>query len=235
MTEGSPILVSFGKSHHVKTPLIAPSLAIAGALALLGLSVFATLFPLTPADESASISIARYLNNDLCFLILLIGTWAIAYGILQLYGSELEIEALKSGKDESKLKRRLTGAVEYKYLLENEGVEEPTLRASIIADRFDAHRMVKIAPITYSIWVLPLMGFIGTVIGISGAIGDLGNVFAEAGRGEALTGVLAYLRYAFDTTFVGLAMVIPTMALATLHKARSDIVRHLLVSIAIRT
>ena len=71
--------------------------------------------------------------------------------------------------------------------------------------------------------------FIGTVIGISGAIGGLGGVFAEAGREEALAGVLADLRYAFDTTFVGLATVIPAMAVATLYRTRSDGVRHALV------
>ena len=70
-------------------------------------------------------------------------------------------------------------------------------------------------PLSYAVWVLPLLGFIGTVVGISDAIGGLGTVFAEGDRQAALELVLGALHFAFDTTFAGLVLVIPVMALST--------------------
>nr|WP_281349770.1 MotA/TolQ/ExbB proton channel family protein [Marichromatium bheemlicum] len=109
------------------------------------------------------------------------------------------------------------------------------LRAGVSADRLDTHQRLRAAPLSYAIWVLPLMGFIGTVVGISGAIGGLGSVFGEAGREQALGEVLGHLRYAFDTTFVGLAAVIPIMALATFQRTLADRVRHQVVTHALRS
>ena len=70
------------------------------------------------------------------------------------------------------------------------------------------------APLQFTIWALPLLGFIGTVVGITQAIGGLEQVVATVGAAPdngGLTEVLAGLQFAFDTTFVGLILVIPTM------------------------
>lgn len=223
------------ETRSFEGPFIAPALAASGAAALAVSAGLAAAFPLTEEADAASVSLARYLDNDFCFAILTLGIWGLIYGALQIYGSVLEHRMIETGSDASRFMRRLTSAVTRSALLAGEGVQEPALRASIAADRFDAHRTLKMAPISYVIWALPLMGFIGTVIGISGAIGGLGGVFADAGREEALTGVLSHLRYAFDTTFVGLAMVIPSMALSTIYNTRSDATRHVLVTRAIKS
>ncbi|WP_089718567.1 MotA/TolQ/ExbB proton channel family protein [Candidatus Entotheonella palauensis] len=71
-------------------------------------------------------------------------------------------------------------------------------------------------PIRFTIWVLPLLGFIGTVVGITQSIVGLEDVVA-AGQGQASEGlrdVLGGLQFAFDTTFLGLVFVVPTMVLS---------------------
>jgi len=58
------------------------------------------------------------------------------------------------------------------------------------------------------IWAIPVLGFIGTVLGLSRAIGSFGGVLADAANIEklkpALQQVTAGLSTAFDTTFVAL-------------------------------
>lgn len=64
----------------------------------------------------------------------------------------------------------------------------------------------------FGVWLLPVLGFIGTVIGISRAIGGLERVVREAGAGQefvdnlqdSMGQVLEGLSTAFDTTFLGL-------------------------------
>ena len=64
------------------------------------------------------------------------------------------------------------------------------------------------------VWVIPILGFIGTVIGLSGAIGGFGAVLnADAtvsSLKDSLTPVTGSLGIAFDTTYVALllAMVV---------------------------
>lgn len=80
------------------------------------------------------------------------------------------------------------------------------------------------APLNFAIWVLPLLGFIGTVVGITQAIGGLEQVVALAGApaGGGLSGVLSGLKFAFDTTFIGLVLVIPTMLYTLTLRARAQ-------------
>jgi len=58
------------------------------------------------------------------------------------------------------------------------------------------------------IWAVPVLGFIGTVMGLSAAIGGFGSALAEAENIKqlkpALQGVTGGLSTAFDTTFVAL-------------------------------
>ena len=82
-----------------------------------------------------------------------------------------------------------------------------------------------LAPLRYVVWVLPLLGFIGTVVGISESIAGLGSVIASDGGGQATEGlmtVLDGLRFAFDTTLLGLATVIPVMAFLTILERIED-------------
>lgn len=78
------------------------------------------------------------------------------------------------------------------------------------------------APIGFAIWVLPLLGFIGTVVGITQAIGGLEQAVAPAEAGGSLGTVLGGLKFAFDTTFVGLVLVIPIMLYLLALRARAQ-------------
>lgn len=76
------------------------------------------------------------------------------------------------------------------------------------------------------VWVIPILGFIGTVIGLSGAIGGFGAVLGAdatiASLREGLTPVTSNLGVAFDTTFVALVFAMVIQLLLTLLRKKED-------------
>lgn len=95
--------------------------------------------------------------------------------------------------------------------------------ASLDGPAIQAAMSRRSVPLSYAAWSLPLFGFIGTVLGLSEAIGGLGGVFdGTSDREEALTAVLSDLRFAFDTTLAGLVLVLPVMALYSVVQSRAS-------------
>lgn len=93
---------------------------------------------------------------------------------------------------------------ELKYLAEAEAV-----RAQ------DSYALVRIV-----IWATPMLGFLGTVIGITHALGDLGRELGQRTGGDgsqtlntAMQGLLSGLYVAFDTTAIALCFSIVLMFL----------------------
>lgn len=73
-------------------------------------------------------------------------------------------------------------------------------------DRVDAEWR----PLTAAMWLLPLSGFLGTVVGMGAAIGSFdGVITAGGGDLQALVPAVAGLATAFDTTLLALALVVP--------------------------
>jgi biopolymer transport protein ExbB/TolQ len=77
------------------------------------------------------------------------------------------------------------------------------------------------------VWAIPVLGFIGTVIGLSDAIGSFSGVLAEGGEADelatALRGVTSGLATAFETTLVALvAALIIQMILTFLKKGEEE-------------
>lgn len=76
-------------------------------------------------------------------------------------------------------------------------------------------------------WTIPILGFIGTVMGVSAAVGGFAS-FLSAAREvsqitDALTGVTAGLSVAFDTTFVALLFsIIVMLAMSSVEKMEED-------------
>lgn len=73
------------------------------------------------------------------------------------------------------------------------------------------------------IWVIPILGFIGTVVGLSGAIGGFGAVLntdaSVSSLRDGLAPVTSNLGIAFDTTFVALVLaMIVQMVMTCLRK-----------------
>lgn len=190
---------------HLVMPLVLSSLI---AIALIAAAGFA--LPPVPEGEPAPF-LQRLFANPFVVLIGLVGSWALVFGLVQVWAFQT------SGRG---VMARLAG-----HLGAAPGVVvagDEALTVDLFAERWDHLSAIRMAPLSYAIWVLPLLGFIGTVIGISDAIGDLGAVFADTEREEALAEVLGALQYAFDTTFVGLVFVIPVMAVATMAGLTSD-------------
>ncbi|MGX0905122.1 hypothetical protein ACSSV8_003716 [Roseovarius sp. MBR-79] len=186
-------------------PLVVSALLAAALCAAAGLAV-----P-PPEDLATATLVERLVHNPFVLVIAFVGTWAFLYGLIQLWatGSTRKggLAGWLSGQGRE---RQLTKAT------------DTVLAVDLFADQWDFLAARRMAPLSYAVWVLPLLGFIGTVIGISDAIGGLGTVFADGDRQQALESVLGALRFAFDTTFAGLVLVIPVMALSTWIELASD-------------
>ncbi|MCA9248053.1 MAG: MotA/TolQ/ExbB proton channel family protein, partial [Planctomycetales bacterium] len=79
------------------------------------------------------------------------------------------------------------------------------------------------------IWALPILGFIGTVIGISAAVGGLGGSLESSSDVSALKGALNSvfdgLKTAFDTTLLALIMsMMVKIPASALQKSEQDLV-----------
>ena len=77
------------------------------------------------------------------------------------------------------------------------------------------------------IWAIPVLGFIGTVMGLSSAIGGFGGVLANsegiAQIKEGLKGVTGGLSTAFDTTLIALvAALLVQMIMTNIKKKEED-------------
>ena len=69
------------------------------------------------------------------------------------------------------------------------------------------------------LWAIPILGFIGTVLGLSIAIGEFGNVMSASGRANALLPALKQvtggLGLAFDTTLEALVAALAIQLMIT--------------------
>ncbi len=101
-------------------------------------------------------------------------------------------------------------------------------RAMLDADALEGSMNI----IRILIWAAPILGFIGTVLGISFAIGDF-SAFISASGGEAMqmadvqmgiTGVTSGLALAFNTTLVGLVVALFLMVpLSMVQRSQDDL------------
>lgn len=79
------------------------------------------------------------------------------------------------------------------------------------------------------IWAIPVLGFIGTVVGLARAVGGFGVVLAEGGERvttlrDALGGVTGGLAVAFETTLIALAAALLLQLWLTMQlKAEEDL------------
>ena len=169
--------------------------AIEGPLVVSGLASAGLLAAATAGMPVQDGLVGRLLEGGLSLAILWLGLGALVFGLLILTG---------------------------------QGAAPGTLRgwlgargAEADATSHDLATLRRAAPLGLSIWALPLLGFIGTVVGISGAIGELGAVFEGGDRQTALAEVLGQLRFAFDTTFAGLVGVLPVALVSVMISLRA--------------
>ena len=77
------------------------------------------------------------------------------------------------------------------------------------------------------IWAIPVLGFIGTVIGLAGAVGGFGNVVAQGASIDelktALGGVTGGLAIAFETTLIALILALIVQLLAKFVQSEEEL------------
>ena len=119
------------------------------------------------------------------------------------------LAALPRGQQDSYFGQRLREALEYlrrknsaigldeelKYLSDSDGVRQQ-----------ESYSFVRII-----IWATPMLGFLGTVVGITKALGDLNPEELANSIQTAMDGLLSGLYVAFDTTAVALTLSIVLM------------------------
>ena len=76
------------------------------------------------------------------------------------------------------------------------------------------------------LWAIPILGFIGTVLGLSSAIGNFGSVLASDSDMDALIPTLKQvtggLSTAFETTLIALVIALFLQLIATNIKKREE-------------
>ena len=83
-------------------------------------------------------------------------------------------------------------------------------RRQALEIHFGFGRTHLLEPLRLGLWAFPVVGFIGTVLGVSQAVKDLPTAMKDD---AALGSVLGSLHLAFDTTFIGLVSSVVVMVL----------------------
>jgi hypothetical protein len=214
---------------------------------LITLALYPTLMHFLPLAALPD-WIGRYLGNGYCRFMLGVFIACALYALLQFLGLQQERAPLL-GRDAmnaapAKPSRRadwiafLTGRESAAATLPRLPGRVPpdpgsqadwlSLADHLLLLRGQQHEH-NFAPIGFVIWVLPMLGFIGTVLGITQAIAGLADTTLVAGAdvgdsnaGGGLGSVLGGLAFAFDTTLVGLVLTIPLMLTLLALRARAQ-------------
>ena len=121
------------------------------------------------------------------------------------------VSDLSQRLQETYLARRLASALRYVRQSDSaEGLDEQLRYLSDVdAERsHDGYSLVRMI-----VWATPMLGFLGTVIGITLALGNLSPEALVDAPKEAMQGLLAGLSVAFDTTALALSLSIVLMFL----------------------
>jgi len=128
----------------------------------------------------------------------------------ELYRDELigRLEALRRLQDS--LAGQVLAAV-FSYFRTQRPTRDEVLKVAHTAvDRAHDHVEDEYKPLGAVMWLLPLSGFLGTVLGMAGAIAAFDQVIAGVGADlGALGPAVVGLATAFDTTLLALALVVP--------------------------
>lgn len=122
-----------------------------------------------------------------------------------------QLDELPAPARRSYFGRRLRDALEYvERRATAEGLDEELKYLSEMdaARQYDSYALSRII-----IWATPMLGFLGTVIGITQALGDLDPRVLASDIQTAMEGLLAGLYVAFDTTALALSLSILLMFL----------------------
>ena len=132
------------------------------------------------------------------------------------------IQELPGALRKSHLVRRLFKALEFVRLSGTSEHLDDEIKDLADQDRIRQHEDYALARII--IWAIPMLGFLGTVIGITAALGDLSTGSLVNDPKVAMDGLLAGLGVAFNTTALALALSIVLMFLQfIIHRIESEL------------
>ena len=205
--------------RHVMPPLIL-SVAVSTAAVATFLSAHGEIPPF--AD--------RFIGNEFSRVMAILFLAAVFYGALQFAGLALDRKRLRSLErpaDGGCWFAVFAGRPSHRPSLDADWARAMPDAAENVADRFryqlERYSDNGLLPLRFAVWVLPLLGFIGTVVGVARAIVGLETVIATGSRStDGLLTVLGGLQFAFDTTLLGLAAVIPVMLMQMFLESRGS-------------
>lgn len=128
-------------------------------------------------------------------LLLALGALAaLLFGLLQILVSRLDVSLARSDATNIGFLGRLIRALTGRF-----GARD---RLTYLSEMDGVGSNMTLAPLRLGIAAFPMLGFLGTVVGLSRTIEKLPAALRD--KEEALQGVLDSLNIAFDTTFLGL-------------------------------
>ena len=134
---------------------------------------------------------------------------AVGQSLEECPALQAQLEALPQGARSSYLGQRLSSALDHvnrSGSAEQLGDELKYLSDMDQERQHNAYSLVRII-----IWATPMLGFLGTVIGITQALGDLATQQLGGDLQQAMKGLLSGLYVAFDTTALALSLAIVLM------------------------
>jgi len=120
-----------------------------------------------------------------------------------------KLSGLPEAAQKSYLGRRLRDAL--RFVQRQGGAAELNDELKYLADMDAARQQDSFALVRIIIWATPMLGFLGTVIGITQALGDLDAGQLATNIQSAMDGLLSGLYIAFDTTALALTLSITLM------------------------
>jgi hypothetical protein len=137
------------------------------------------------------------------------------------------IRGLPASSAQSFLTNRVLRGIEH-FRVRKSAAETVTMMESQSA--IDANNVAgSYSVLKVFIWALPILGFIGTVVGVSGAVAGLASSLDGAGdisgMKDSLNGVFGGLGTAFDTTLLALIMsMVVKIPASALQKSEEDLI-----------
>ncbi len=119
------------------------------------------------------------------------------------------LSELPSNARRSYLAKRLHNALE--YVARKGSADHLDEELKYLADLDAVRQQEGYALVRITIWAIPMLGFLGTIIGITVALGDLTPKTLVNSPEQAMQGLLAGLGIAFDTTALGLSLAVVLM------------------------
>lgn len=120
-----------------------------------------------------------------------------------------QLEELRASARRSYLGQRLRDALEFVERRSTADALDDELK--YLSDMDAARQQDSYALVRIIIWATPMLGFLGTVVGITQALGDLDPTMLATNIQKAMDGLLAGLYVAFDTTALALSLSILLM------------------------